>query len=338
MDDAGKRAAERINQVASGFMEAKILLAAAELSLFEALRGSGATAAAVARTIGGTTRGAEILLDALTSIGFVVKKDGVYRNHPDYEPLLVEDSPSHMTASLRHRNRLFQRWAFLEEIVRRRPLPERLTDRANLDDPRQNENFIRAMYAVSHRSAPAVVDHVPLLGVERIADLGGGPGHYLAEFGRRAPGAELYLIDLPLTIEVARRIQAETPEGSRIRYVVWDFYNEPTPRTLPAFDLIFVSQVVHSSSAEENKALLARLFPLTTPGGAVVVHERTILEDRTSPREAAIFAVNMLAMTPAGRTYTAAEISSWGEAAGFVAEPGKRINEVSELIRLVRPA
>lgn len=329
--------AERLYQIATGFREAKILLAAAQLKIFERLRGEGAAAAAVRQTMGGSLRATEILLDALTAMGVLVKTDGVYRNHPDFEALLLEDSPTHTIGGLRHSNRLFRHWAFLEEIMTGRPLPAELQGEDSSEDADSNENFIRAMYAYSRATAGEVIDRIDLRGVRLLADFGGGPGHYLAEFARRSPGLEPYLVDLPMTLDVARKIQGAGPEGRRFTYVAWDFYADPPPADLPRFDLIFLSQVIHSESPEANQRLFRRLLPVTEPGGRLILHERVVDPDRTTPKEAALFAVNMLAMTEGGRTYTEDEIGAWGEHAGYDLEGGERINDRSFLIRFRRP-
>ncbi len=328
---------DRLEQISNGFMEAKILLAAAELSLFDHLAGSGASAADVAASIGGRPRAVEMLLDALAAMEVIEKKDGRYRNRPEYEPFLLDASATHYIGILRHRNRLFRRWAFLEEKILGRPLPIPDDPREGLTDTAANENFIRAMYAVSHGNVGAVADHLDLAGARAIADVGGGPGHYLAEFGRRAPSAELYLVDLPLTLEVARRILAGSDAAERIHFVAWDFYEDPAPPGLPPFDLLFLSQVVHAESDANNRALFGRLAELLAPGGRLVVHERTAGEDRSRPYEAAIFAINMLAMTDGGATYTADEIESWGRAAGLRVAGAVRLSGRSELITLGKP-
>ncbi len=329
---------DRLEQLGTAFMEAKVLLAAAELRLFDRLQAPGATAAETAAALGAATRPVEMLLDALAAMGLVAKESGRYRNLPQYESRLLESSPSHYVALLRHRNRLFRRWAFLEETIRGRPLPFLDDLRDGLTDEAANENFIRAMYAVSHRRAGALVDRIPLDGARTIADVGGGPGHYLAEFGRRAPAAELLLIDLPLTLDVARRILAGSEVAGRVRFVAWDFYEEPGPADLPPLDLVFLSQVVHAEDDGKNRALFAKLARLTAPEGRLVVHERTVEADRSRPYEAALFAINMLAMTAGGTTYTAAEIEDWGRAAGFVPERRERVSPLSELITLRRRA
>jgi predicted nicotinamide N-methyase len=329
---------DRLLQIIAGFQEAKILLAAAELGVFDHLRGSGGTAGAVAAALDGDLRGTEILLDALAALALIEKTGDRYRNRAVYEPFLTGgEGPAPFLGLLRHRNRMFRNWALLEERVRGEPLPATLRDRDVLSDPRTNEAFILAMWAGGTPNAPLVADHMDLSGVRTLADLGGGPGHYLAEFARRAPDVEPYLIDLPLTLQVARRVLADSPVFPRIRFVEWDFYNADPPAGLPGFDLVYVSSVLHSESPERNRALLARVFPLVAPGGRVVVQEHVVEPGRTSPPEAALFAVNMLASTPAGRTYTEEEILSWGEAAGFVPEKGERLSGRSYLVRMRRP-
>ena len=211
-------------------------------------------------------------------------------------------------------------------------------ERAQLrDDVRRNDAFIRAMHAVSHRAAPAVVDRVPLEGVRTLADLGGGPGHLLCEFLRRSERIEGYLVDLPLTLETARRVLSDSPLLGRIRFMEWDLYDGPRPAELPPLDLALLSQVVHSESPERNRLLFGRLRDALAPGGRLVVRENVVEEGRTSPPPAALFAVNMLAMTAEGRTYTEAEIVSWAEEAGFAFERGERLDERSFLLTFRRP-
>jgi hypothetical protein len=101
--------------------------------------------------------------------------------------------------------------------------------------------------------------------------------------------------------------------------------------------MVFLSQVVHAESPERNRALLHTLWPLITPGGRLVIHENVVEADRTQPTEAAMFAVNMLAMTDGGRAYTEAEIAAWGKEAGFAFEGGERLSGRSYLIHLRRP-
>jgi len=326
---------DRLEQISNGFIEAKILLAAAELKLFEGLVGEGKTARSVARAVGGRAHGVEILLDALVAMEILDKRGDAYRLREEYVEHLTEGSPTHYPSLLRHRNRMLRHWAWLEDRITGTDSPKGY--RSVLEDEGANEDFIRAMYAVGHARAKSVAERVDLEGARTLADIGGGPGHYLEALASRSPELELWLIDLPLSLSVARRLLASSLVRDRIHTVAWNVYDESPPRDLPRFDVIFISQLLHGEPPERNAALLRRLYPLVSPGGQLIVHENVVLPGRTEPRAAALFAVNMLAMTDGGRTYTENEMLSWGRDAGFAPEPGERIDERSFLVRMRKP-
>lgn len=316
-----------LHRISNGFIQAKVVLAAAELGLFEHLAGEAITAEEAARRIEGEPRATGILLDALVATGLLDKRDGRYRLLDELAPLLSDDAPTQTVSMLRHRNRMFRKWARLEERVRG-AAPD--TDRELLHDEWANRNFIRAMVSATRELVPRVVDRIDLAGVRRVADLGGGPGLYAAELAGRDEAIEAWLIDLPQTIRTATELAASDARPSwpeRVPTLAWDFYEDPAPAGLPGFDLIFLSQVIHAEPPERNQALFAKIFGLLEPGGRLVVHEFFVDPDRTSPVEAALFAVNMLAMTPGGRTYTVEEVGGWAREAGLEPAGFERIQE-----------
>ncbi|MEJ2255310.1 MAG: hypothetical protein P8Y75_13295, partial [Nitrospirota bacterium] len=63
------------------------------------------------------------------------------------------------------------------------------------------------------------------------------------------------------------------------------------------------------------------------PGGRMAVQEFPVSDDRTSPPEGALFAVNMLVNTHGGRTYPAKEIMGWLRESGFVKLSQKRLSD-----------
>jgi hypothetical protein len=73
---------------------------------------------------------------------------------------------------------------------------------------------------------------------------------------------------------------------------------------------------------------------MVAPGGRIVVQENTVEGDRTQPKEAALFAINMLTATPGGRTYTETEIRGWGEEVGLRFEGCERLGPRSSLLTL----
>ena len=83
------------------------------------------------------------------------------------------------------------------------------------------------------------------------------------------------------------------------------------------YDLIFISHLFHSYSPEDNRRILDNCRKGLNPGGRIVVQEFLIDDTLTQPTMGALFAVNMLVNTEAGRCYAPAEIASWMRDAGL---------------------
>jgi len=319
-----------IDAIAQGFMGAKVLFAALELGLFARLASEPLDTGTLAERLGLPGRGVRILAWALVAMGVLEDAGGGrLRVAARFAPLFADRE---YVALLRHRNRLFRAWSVLEQTVRDgRPAHDQPDA---LDDPEANEAFILAMAAVSRERAPRVLERLDLAGARRFADLGGGPGVYVELALRAHPQLRASLIDLPLTLEVARRRLAGRPELDRLEFLCWDFYREPGPgREAGPFDRMLISQVLHAASPGRNSELFARLRPLLAPGALVVVHENAREPDRAKPPAAALFAVNMLAMTEGGDTYTVEEIARQAEAGGLALEGSERLDERSVVIR-----
>ena len=88
-------------------------------------------------------------------------------------------------------------------------------------------------------------------------------------------------------------------------------------RVLGQYDLALLSAIIHQNSYEQNKALYGKIYRALGSGGRIVVRDHVMSADRTQPLEGALFAVNMLAGTEGGRTYTFDEIKEGLTAVGF---------------------
>ncbi len=319
-----------LEAIAQGFTHSKILFAGVKTGLVAEVAGRDRDVAEIARRLDLPARGVAILAHALVALGVLEPAgDSRVRLAPRYVPLLTD--PDYL-ALLRHRDRLYRAWGVLEETIRAgRPVHE---EPDALDDPETNAAFIEAMAAVSRDRAPAVLARLDLAGARRLADLGGGPGVYVERALREHPGLEATLIDLPLTLDVARRRLADSAVGDRLRFLRWDFYREPAPAEQAGpFDRMLISQVLHAASPAQNRELFRRLAPLLAPGALVVIHENAREPSRWEPAAAALFAVNMLALTEGGDTYTVEELTEQAAAGGLSPVDAERLDERSVVLR-----
>jgi 2-polyprenyl-3-methyl-5-hydroxy-6-metoxy-1,4-benzoquinol methylase len=203
---------------------------------------------------------------------------------------------------LRHADHLWENWSNLDKIVKT-GLPSRKSFEADA--------FIRGMHNVAVLKAPDVIKAIGLKSVTKALDLGGGPGTYSMEMAKKV--ASVTLFDLPETIAIAKDIIGKTGHKN-ISYIEGNFLTEDIG---DGYDLVFISQVLHSFSETNNLKILKKSFNALNTNGIIVIQEFLLERDRTKPLPGALFSVNMLVNTHGGRSYSAQEISGWLSSLGF---------------------
>lgn len=296
-------------QLTRGFREARIILSALELGVFESLLDSGKTAREFAASRDLDLRAAEILLDALASLGVLSKTDGCYSIAAACRPALDPESPECIVPGLMHTLGMWRRWSDLTEVVRRgHPLPD--AARTSSD----TEHFIGAMRVGAKNRAPALAAAVDLKGVRTLLDLGGGPGSFAIAFARQKPDLRATVFDLIGVTDIAAKHISAQGLTERVNTLAGNYLFDPIGGP---YDLIWMSSIVHMHTPGQNSMLMRKAAEALNPGGRIIVRDFLLDEDGAGPASAAIFAVNMLVSTEGGRSYRASEISAWMKDAGL---------------------
>jgi SAM-dependent methyltransferase len=307
-----RQVGDEVLEAAAGYQRSAVLVAAAELDLFSAVRRGHTTAAALARHIGADERATAVLADALAALGFLEKAGEAYRVPDALAPSLAGDGGDGALWMLRHQANCLRRWAELARVVKTgRPAERRASVRGQAGDL---ESFIRAMDDASRRFADEIVAAAGDIPFAHLLDIGGGPGTWTAAWLRRRPGARATLFDRPEVLPIARAGLAEAGFGGRVEFAAGDALNDPLP---PGADLAWISAIIHQFSREENVRLFRRAREALVPGGRVVIRDVVMDASRTRPTAGALFAVNMLVGTEGGGTYTLEEIREDLVRAGF---------------------
>jgi SAM-dependent methyltransferase len=174
--------------------------------------------------------------------------------------------------------------------------------------------FILAMNDLASATADALIRHIRPLEFHCLLDVGGASGTWTAAFLRACPAGRAILFDLPAVVPLARKRFAEAGMSERVTFVTGDYYEDPLP---PGADLAWVSAIVHQNSRRENRDLFRKLATALAEGGRIAIRDILMEPSRTEPLAGALFAVNMLAGTEGGGTYTFEELCSDLEEAGF---------------------
>jgi precorrin-6B methylase 2 len=303
---------EVILKMARGFMESRILLSAAELNLFTILEQTPLSAKEVAERIGGNAQAAAVLLDALSAMGLLEKRDGSYQCQPPALQLLSELSPHSILPMVRHMASLWTRWSRLTDVVKNAAA---LKDEFDFSRKAgELRAFIGAMHVAGMPMAKKIAAAVDPAASRALLDVGGGSGTYTIAFLCAVPEMKATLFDLPDVIEMAReRLRAEGLL-ERATLVAGSFYRDELPA---GHDLALISAIIHMNSPEQNLDLYRKVFRSLNKGGRILVRDHVMDADRTRPRDGAIFAINMLVGTRGGGTYTYREIEEGLTQAGF---------------------
>jgi len=290
------------------FMPSRVILTALELDVFTAV-GEGHTAEETAKLLSTDCRGTELLLNALASLGLVRKENGVFRNTEPSARFLAEGSRDSARQAQLHTANMWKRWSHLTDSVKTGS-PAPVVRNGDLVGP-----FIAAMDYSARARVRAIMQAVHLNGTRRMLDLGGGSGAYSIAFAKAAPELHADVVDLPEVVAIARQHISKAGLSDRIAIRPGDMLTVDLPTQ--SYDLVLLSSICHMFSPEENRALFARAHAALAPKGRIAIADFIVDPDKSSPRSAALFALNMLVATPGGATYSEPEYESWLGSAGF---------------------
>lgn len=303
--------ADTIIQMASAFQQSRVLLTSHELGIFTILKNKNWTARQVAAALKTDERATQRLMEALCAIGLLKKQKGRFLNTDLSARFLVKDSPQFIR-SLSHTANMWNNWSALTQAVRSGKSP--LAQRVDLRGKDWLEDFIAAMHEHALKQAKSVISLLDISQVNNVLDVGGGSGGYAMAFLRAKKELIAALFDLPKVISIAKRYITKEGFLNRIKLIPGD-YNKDNFGC--GYDLIFISAVIHINSPAQNLKLLHKCINALNSGGQMVVQDFIMAEDRTRPLKGAFFALNMLAATQYGDTYTESEVKNWMQEVGF---------------------
>jgi len=319
----------KILNLARNFMESRLLLTGAELDLFTLLTPKPLSAQEISTRLQAGPRGVMILLDALSAMGLLTKREGTYECPPAISALLSSDAPESILPWVLHMAAVWKRWALLTDIVRgSQPPGLQVSPLQKMNEVRA---FIGAMHMIAAPLAPRIVAAVQPSSSRALLDVGGAMGTYTVAFLQAVPEMRATLFDRPDVIKMARPFLKGVGLIHRVTFAAGDFYQDEFPK---GHDLAFVSAIIHQNSPEQNLNLFHKAFRSLDSGGRIIIRDHVMNPNRTRPVDGAIFAVNMLVATTGGNTYTLDEIRAGLTQAGFVnvrlLQPGEHMDALVE--------
>ena len=301
---------EKIMQVGLGFWASKALLSAIEMEVFTILAKQPEDLKTLQGRLGLHERSARDFLDALVALGLLQRGNGIYQNAPDTDLFLDKHKASYIGGVLEMANhRLYPFWGGLTEGLRTgEPQNESKGGNPNpfealYADPARLKEFLRAM---SGNQPGRKHDHRPAVSLEELQNLcgrwdgAGRPGRADRAGQPASPGIGF---DLPEVGPVFEDYVEQNQLAPRVTFQGGSFFTD----ALPKADVVLMGHILHDWNLEQKKMLLAKAHAALPPGGAVVVYDAIIDDDRSQNAFGLLMSLNMLIETGGGFDYTGAD-------------------------------
>ena len=311
---------EHILQTGLGFWASKTLLSAVEMEVFTDLARHPGDLASVQGRLGLHPRAARDFLDALVALGFLRRDDaGVYSNTPETDTFLDKAKPSYIGGILEMANhRLFRFWGDLTAAVRTGESQNESKGghdpfTALYADPAKLQEFLRAMSGVSRGANMAIARQFSWSEYASCADIGTAQGDLVTQIALANPHLSGIGFDLPEVGPAFEDYVNANGLAGRVSFVGGSFFTGE----LPAADVLLFGHILHDWDLETKLMLLRKAHAALPEGGAVVVYDAIIDDERRKNSFGLLMSLNMLIETPGGFDYTGADCIGWMQQAGF---------------------
>ncbi len=310
---------EHIMKVALGFWASKTLLTAAEMGLFSELARGPLDAETLRQRLGLHVRGARDFFDALVAMRFLERRDGQYSNTPETNTFLVKNMPDYLGDGLKMLNRrLYRDWDTLPEALRSGHPHNDAKDSASpfevlYSTPAKLEEFLRCMTSLSLTPAKAIAAKFPWKNYATFADIGAAQGAMPVQLALAHQHLEGIGYDLPAVRPIFEKYVLQSGVADRVGFHAGDFFKDP----LPSAEVIIMGHILHDWNLEQKTMLIKKAYEALPKGGAFIIYEALIDDDRRENAAGLLMSLNMLVETPGGFDYTGADCQKWLREAGF---------------------
>jgi len=310
---------EQIMQLGMAFWGSKTLLSAVELEVFSKLASQQLDATALQARLGLHPRSARDFFDALVALGLLERHKGLYSNTPETALYLDKAKPSYIGGFLEMANaRLYRFWGSLTEGLKT-GLPQNEAKEGGdffgtlYADPAKLKGFLQSMTGLSMGASKAIARQFPWDQYQTFFDIGSAQGGLVVQVASAHPHIQGGGFDLPVTGPIFEEYIRSFGLQDRLQFVPGNFFDDPLPKA----DVLSMGHILHDWNLEEKKLLIAKAYNSLPNGGALIIFESLIDDERRTNAFGLLMSLNMLIELPGGFDYTGADCMAWLKEAGF---------------------
>ena len=249
------------------FSMARSIMAGVKLGVFDAIGNGSSTASDVAVACKTDPDATRKLLDALVGLRYLNYRDGHYSLTPKSSKWLLSDSPNSITDKLLFQ---FDEWDLVGRYDEYITTGEPIEFHGQSTDSGVWGRYQRGMRSLGSISGDEVAARLPVpAGATTMLDIGGSHGYFSVCVCKKHPDLKATILDLPEAVEHAAPILAKENMGERVSHRAGNALTDDLGEN--AWDVVFISQLVHHFSEEQNQDLVKRVASSLKPGGICIL-------------------------------------------------------------------
>jgi precorrin-6B methylase 2 len=314
----------KIMEVGMGFWASKTLLTAVNMGLFTHLAKSELSGNDIKGKLGLHDRGLYDFLDTLVALGFLkrtgIKDTSIYSNTEDTALFLDKNKPSYVGGMLEMaNNRLYPFWNDLEEGLKTGK-PQNETKKGGAPvfealyaNEQKLREFLKAMGGIQMGNFMMFSKAFDFSNYKTLCDAGGAGGYLAAQVAMNNEHMNCISFDLPPVEPIATENIKMMGISDRVSSESGDFLNEDLPKA----DVITMGNILHDWGTNDKKLLIRKAFDALPKGGALVVIESIIDDNRSKNAFGLMMSLNMNIETPEGFDFSLSDFDNWAKECGF---------------------
>ncbi len=314
----------KIMQIGMGFWASKTVLTAVNLELFTHLSQGELSGLELKEKLNLHDRGLYDFLDALVALGFLkrrgLKATAMYSNAEDAQVFLDKNKPGYMGGILEMANqRLYPFWNNLENALKTgTPQNETKTNGESVFNtiyayPDRLREFIKSMAGIQMGNFMKLSNMFDFSDYTTLCDLGGAGGHLSAQITLNNPHMYCVTFDLPQVSTIAEENISMMGLSEKVSVLSGDFFYDEIPKA----DVITMGNILHDWDTNEKMVLMKKAYDSLPQGGALIVIENIIDDNRSQNTFGLLMSLNMLIETQGGYDFSAADFNVWARKTGF---------------------
>jgi ubiquinone/menaquinone biosynthesis C-methylase UbiE len=239
--------------------------------VFEAVKDSPQTVKEIAQKVSLHPRGLRSLLNALVVGGYLKFENGQFSLSKISKKWCLKDNPE---------NSMYSQMAYYDEVLWKNEINYmdeflKTGEGIQIHDTYTKEQWDLYQLAMEEQARMTVqqsASMIPLLkNSVLMLDIGGSHGLYSIELCKKYPTLKSIILELPQAVKRSRERLAKYNIGDRISYMSGNVLTDDLGKN--QYDLIFMSQLAHHFTAEQNETVSKKVAKALKPNAYFVIQE-----------------------------------------------------------------